>query len=306
MGRRLRFFPDRPLVEVTSRTVQGRFLLKPSPGLREIFVGILARAAALCDVEVHAFVCLSNHWHGLVTPKDARELARFCCYVNTNLSKEAGRLHRWRGPLLERRYQAIPVTNEEDAQTGRLRYLLSHSAKEGLVAKVSEWPGAHCAGALATGEPCAGVWFDRHQEWLARKRGEERTADAFATYHQLTLAPLPSWRHLPPAEIQRRAAEMIADIEHQAAERHRAEGGRPLGKPGILRQDPHDHPATIARSSAPLVHAASRRARIELRAAYFSFLAAFRIAAQRLRSGCRDVVFPNGCFPPPLPFCRSG
>jgi hypothetical protein len=52
VGRRLRFFPDRPLVEVTARTLQGRFLLKPSPGLREIFVGILARAAALCDVEV--------------------------------------------------------------------------------------------------------------------------------------------------------------------------------------------------------------------------------------------------------------
>ena len=47
VARRLRYFPDRPLVEVTTRTLQGRFLLRPSPGLREIFVGILARAAAL-------------------------------------------------------------------------------------------------------------------------------------------------------------------------------------------------------------------------------------------------------------------
>ena len=306
VGRRLRFFPDRQLVEVTTRTLQGRFLLKPSPGLREIFVGILARAAALCDVEVHAFVCLSNHWHALVTPKDARELARFCCYVNTNLSKEAGRLHRWHGPLLQRRYQAIAVSTEEEAQVSRLRYLLAHGCKEGLVARLSDWPGAHCAEALSTGKVCDGIWFDRHQEWLAKLSGDESPRDGFATFHQLVLAPLPCWKRLAPQAIQKRVTDLIADIEQQAAARHRGEGGRPLGKAGILRQDPHDRPSKSDRSPAPLVHAASKRARIEIRAAYFSFLAAFRIAAHRLRSGCREVVFPAGCFPPPLPFCRSG
>jgi hypothetical protein len=306
MGRRLRFFPDRPLVEITVRTLQGRFLLKPSPGLRDIFVGILARAAKLCDVEVHAFVCLSNHWHALVTPKDARELARFCCYVNTNLSKEAGRLHDWRGPLLQRRYQAIPVSYEDRAQVGRLRYLLAHGCKEGLVAKLSDWPGAHCAHALITGEACTGLWFDRHREWLARVHGEALPLDGLVSHHQLALAPLPCWRHLPAEEIQRRAAEMIADIEREAAARHRAEGGKPLGVAGILRQNSHDQPVRSERSPAVLVHAASKRVRRATRLAYSSFVAAFYAAATRLRSGCRDVVFPDGCFPPSLPFCRSG
>ncbi len=306
MSRRLRFITDGPLVEVTARTLQGRFLLKPSPGLREIFVGILARAAEHHAVEVHAFVVLSSHLHILASPRDARELAAFMCYVLTNLSKEAGRLHRWRGPLFQRRYQAIPISNEEVAQTNRLRYILSHGCKEGLVAKVSQWPGAHCAESLATGKPSVGVWFDRHQEWLARVREEDAAPDAFVTHHQLALAPLPCWRHLPPQAFQQRIAEMIAAIEHEAAARHRAEGGKPLGVAGILRQDPHHHPPKLDRSPAVLVHAASKRARLELRAAYFSFLAAFRAAAERLRSGRHDVVFPRGCFPPPLPFCRSG
>lgn len=306
MARRLRHFPDRPLVEVTTRTLQGRFLLRPSPGLREIFVGILARAAALYDVKVHAFVCLSNHWHALLTPKDARELARFCCYVNTNLSKEAGRLHRWRGPLLQRRYQAIPVSTEEEAQVGRLRYLLAHGCKEGLVGKLRDWPGAHCADALATGTPCAGVWIDRHQEWLARVRGEDQPLSSFTTHHQLALAPLPCWRELPALELQRRIAVMVAEIESEAAARHRTKGGRPLGRAGILRQDPHDRPAASSRSPAPFVHAASKRARREIRIVYYIFVAAFRAAAERLKRGCKEVAFPEGCFPPPLPFCRSG
>lgn len=75
-------------------------------------------------------------------PADAHQLAAFCCYLNTNLSKEAGRLHGWRGPLLQRRYPAIVVSNEVEAQTGRLRYILSHGSKEGLVAELRQWPGA--------------------------------------------------------------------------------------------------------------------------------------------------------------------
>lgn len=284
----------------------GRFLLKPSPGLREIFIGILARAAARYDVEVHAFVCLSNHWHALLTPKDARELAAFCCYVNTNLSKEAGRLHRWRGPLLERRYQAIPVSTEEEAQVGRLRYLLAHGCKEGLVAKLRDWPGAHCAQALATGGACRGIWIERHQQWLARSRGHLASPDMFAVPQELVLTPLPCWQHLPREVIQQRIAAMIVDIEREAGARQRSEGGKPLGRSGILCQDPQDRPAYTSRSPAPMVHAASKRARQAIRIVYYLFVAAFRAAAERLRSGCRDAAFPPGCFPPPLPFCRSG
>jgi hypothetical protein len=39
-----------------------------------------------------------------------------------------------------------------------------------------------------------------------------------------------------------------------------------------------------------------------LRAAYAEFLAAFRRAAERLKKGQLNVRFPQGSFPPPLPF----
>jgi len=39
-----------------------------------------------------------------------------------------------------------------------------------------------------------------------------------------------------------------------------------------------------------------------LRAAYGEFVDAFRRAAERLKSGDRSVQFPQGSFPPPLPF----
>ena len=60
MARKLRFVPPGAVVEITVRTVQSRFLLKPGAGWRETFVGALARARELYRVDVHDFVCASN------------------------------------------------------------------------------------------------------------------------------------------------------------------------------------------------------------------------------------------------------
>jgi hypothetical protein len=55
MSRRLRFIPDRgALVEVTSRALHSRFLLRPGPSLNPIVLGALARSQQLYPVRVCA------------------------------------------------------------------------------------------------------------------------------------------------------------------------------------------------------------------------------------------------------------
>ncbi len=61
-------------------------------------------------------------------------------------------------------------------------------------------------------------------------------------------------------------------------------------------------PAKLKKSPAPLFHAASKASRQGPRAADGLFLVAFREAAERLKAGDRLARFPNGCFPPALPF----
>ena len=58
-------------------------------------------------------------------------------YFNSNLAREAGRLVDWREKFWSRRYRAIVVSGEEGAQRERLKYVLSHGAKEGLVIRGS-------------------------------------------------------------------------------------------------------------------------------------------------------------------------
>ena len=85
-------------------------------------------------------------------------MSEFMCYLNSNLAREVGRLADWKEKFWGRRYQSIVVSDEEEAQISRLRYILAHGAKEGLVGSPLQWPGAHAAPALVTGDPLVGVW----------------------------------------------------------------------------------------------------------------------------------------------------
>lgn len=305
MARDLRFVPPGSLVEVTTRTVQGRFLLRPSRDLNEAVLGILARAARRYDVQVCAFVFLSNHAHLLVRPRDAEQLALFMSYLNGNLAKEAGRLHAWREKFWGRRYRAIVVSDEEPAQVARLQYLLSQGCKERLVRSPKDWPGASSTEALLDGKPIRGIWFDRTQEFEARRRGERPGKYAFAREEKIELVALPSWEHVSGREIQERIAGMVRRIETETRKALRESNVTVLGRRRILRQNPHDHPSQSSRSPAPRFHAATREARKLLELAYYSFKLAYQQAVEDLLSGLRTPKFPPGSFPPRLPFARG-
>ena len=303
MARKLRFIPEGgALVEVTCRTVHGRLLLKPTEELRPIVIGILARAQRLYPVELHAFVFLSNHYHLLLSVDSAYQLAQFMNYLNSNLAREVGRLHDRKEKFWGRRYQAIVVSEEEAAQMERLRYILSHGCKEGLVARPQEWPGTHSVKALVTGQPLHGLWFDRTEEYAARTRRERFERLKYATPETIRLEPLPCWRHLSRNKHRRQIGELITQIETETAGRHAREGTKPLGVAAILALHPHDRPRKLKKAWAPAFHAATKAARKELAEAYRWFVGAYRDAAEKLRKGDLSACFPEGSFPPRLPF----
>ncbi len=303
MSRQLRFLPTpSALVEVTCRALQSRFLFRPGPTLDAIILGALARSQRRYAVRIIAFFFASNHFHLILEVDDARQLSRFMNHFNSKIAREIGRLTGWREKIFGRRYQAIPISDEPEAQIARLRYVLSHGCKENLVERLQDWPGVHCVEALTTGKTLEGWWFDRTQEYLARRRGEAHGYYQYATRESVELSPLPCWKDLPPEKRQQLASALAAEIEAEAAESRERSGVQALGPAAILAQNPESRPLKTKRSPAPAVHAVRRAVRRELRNAYFLFVAAYRSAAEKLRAGQRDAQFPTGCFPPPLPF----
>jgi REP element-mobilizing transposase RayT len=303
MSRRLRFIPEEgALVEVTCRALHSRLLFRPSLTLNEIILGALARAKRRYGVRVCFFAFVSNHFHLLLEVDDAQQLSRFMGHFNSKLAREVGRLTGWKQKIFGRRYQAIVVSSEEAAQIERLRYGLAHGCKEDLVERPRDWPGVHAVRALVEGEALEGLWFDRTQEYAARRRGEDFSRLQYATREILTLDPLPCWKGLTQEQRQRRAAALVEDIEAEAAARRKKNGVKPPGPAAILTQDPHRQPARSKKSPAPAFHAASQAVRHGLREAYSLFVAAYREAAEKLRAGNRNARFPLGSFPPALPF----
>jgi len=298
------------LFEITTRTLHGRYLLRPSDELNEIIVGVLGRARSLYPVDLVGAVFLSNHYHLLVRVPDAERMGNFMWYFNGNLAREVARLHGWREKIWSRRYQAILVSEEEKAQVGRLKYLLSNGAKENLVPRPQDWPGVHCAEALVTGEPLRGRWFDRTKEYYARLRREKCDALTRGEEVILPFAPLPCWSHLPEGEYRQRVVDLLVEIEEEIAEDRREKKivmrSRRQCIRSIRSQDPHFAPAEPKRSPAPLVHAASQKVRERMIDTYRGFVAEFRAAAEELRAGNRNARFPVGSFPPGLPFVRAG
>lgn len=294
----MRFIPPGgALVEVTTRTIQGRFLLKPGPHLNSIILGILGRAQRKYNVTLHAVVFLSNHYHLLAHVDSAVQLSRFMAYLNANLAKEVARIHHWKDRVWARRYQAVVISDEPQAQIGRLRYILSHGCKEGLVARPQDWPGVHSVDALLDDKPLQGVWINRTLEHAARQRGEAFKVYEFAEYESVSFEPLPCWKHLDRSALRRNIAEILTEV----SQAHK------LVEPNdevLASRHPEDRPKKLKKSPAPLIHAASRTVRRQFLDAYRHFAIAFRQASAKLQTGDLSVVFPEGCFLPSLP--RAG
>ena len=306
MSRRIRFHPPDSLVEVTCRTVQGRLLLQPTGRVADLCRGVLARAARLYPVRIHAFAFLGNHYHLLLTAASAQRLAAFMNYLNSNLAREIGRVVDWREKFWGRRYQAILVSDEEAAQVERLVYLLRHGSKENLVRSPADWPGASAIESLRTGAPIVGRWIDRTGLSRANRRSERLDPRDFASRERLELVPLPCWSHLPREAYRERIAGLVREIERDSDRRIEETGREPLGRARLERQHPHFAPRRVRKSPAPLVHAASRAVREALRDSYRRFADAFRRASAALRRHPRLAevfdLFPAGSFPPPGPF----
>jgi hypothetical protein len=237
------------LVELTFRTNQARFYLRPSPALNLAILGILARALTLYPVSLHAFVFLSNHWHALLTPCDGLALRQFKQYVHANIAKQVQAIHGIKGKIWAPSGSKDIQVLDEDSQLKRLKYLLSHGTKEGLVASPLLWPGLTAARALIGEEELVGYWTDKPRltRLCKKSKGVMPPAHEYIERMTVKLDPLPVHAKLCVHQQRREIRAMLAEIEAEHP-------GPKLGVDAVLAQDPNGAPAEPRQARAPAVH----------------------------------------------------
>jgi REP element-mobilizing transposase RayT len=294
MGWPLRMFEPLEIYFVTVRCFQRRLLMRPSSETNEVLGGVLARAARLNGVEVFVFVFASNHVHLLVRAPRGN-LPRFMQHLLTNISKKVGTLVRWRGRFWERRYSAAPVL-DEIALLERIRYILAHGPKEGLVRTCSEWPGLSSVPMMLDGKPRRFRWFNWTRQGKAKRPGEGRGRfdEKWAEIETLELTPLPLQSLQTREAFRRFVRDATQAIEAQAAQLH----SRFLGRDGVLRQNPHRRSRPKTRTKRPLCHTSVPALLREYRERYRAYASAFWQASVRWVHGQFDARFPDGAHRP--------
>jgi hypothetical protein len=205
-------------------------------------------------------------------------------YVNGNIAREIGRLHRWAGPFWGRRARPIPCLDDH-ATIDRLRYCIAQGTKEGLVPSPLLWPGASSTNALLDNMIVTGEWVDRDKLRPARRAAERKqTAVSEADHtHNISfqLTPLPCWSKLDHRELHAKHQALVDEIVNDTKE---ARGQLPfLGVSVVLGAEPHDAPRESARSPAPLCHATTEAIRSQFRRGYALFKDVYRKAAALAR-----------------------
>ena len=290
------------IAEVTTRTVQGRFLLKPTPRHRSLILGVLGRAQERYGFQLYGYAFLSNHYSLLLGVRDPQHLATVMGYINSNIARELGRKEHsnWRDKFWSRRHRAILILSEEDL-VERLRYLLANGTKEHLVTKPQRWPGAHCAQALCSGTTDRGVWIDRTE--FRRRRGASATGDHISEFevsrwYKVELSPLPQWAKLSPADQQAQVRALCHHISRTAAEERQRSGIAVLGLKRLMRYSPHHRPDRISKSPAPQVHAREPSLKRWFQRSYRLFLASYMDAYRAMVLSLEHYAFPQGGHAP--------
>lgn len=205
MGYRLRY-QSKPWAthHVVSRCIQGYCLLKPTPEVLNRIAGVLGRALHMYSgqVELHAYVFLSNHFHLLISSETATSLSEFMKYLKSNLTRELNDVHNRSGSMWQRRYSSEEILDAE-SYDGLFKYLTEHSVKEGLVDHPREWSGLHSYHQLIEGRDVQGDWLDRTALREAQRSGSTRgqvTEEKFTTTYPIKITRPPQWAGMSEGE----------------------------------------------------------------------------------------------------------
>jgi putative transposase len=267
---------------VTRRCSQRQFLLRPSRIVNAIFLYVLAVAARRFGIDIHAYCVLSNHFHLVLTDRDAR-LPAFHQFLDALVARATNAsLGRWESFWAPNSYSAVTLATPRDI-VDKVAYVLANPVAAGLVRFGRLWPGlwsdpAHVGGPAITVERPK-HFFDPNGSLPEHATIELTTPPGFAS-----------------ADVFRAlVSSALAAREANAA---RECSGTFVGVVGVLAQKPTRRPAgrEPRRVLNPRIAARDKWKRIECIGRLREFLDAYRAAWARWCADDRDVRFPAGTY----------
>ena len=263
--------------EVTVNCARKQFRLRPDEDRTQCLGYFLGKALKACPgIRLLCVSQMSNHFH-LVLRDDDSELSKFMCLYLGPLAKYINGLDETTGPVFERRFAGIRAI-DGSAVLDRIAYAAVNPVDAGLVERMEDWPGLI-------------AWPGQKQDRTFALRRCHTSMQHQTDSYELTIA-----RDLLTAQD---LEWLEADIQRRLDDCAEARDGLPvLGADAVRALDPFDAPSRSKRSPMPICHASCLEGWWNYVQEWRLFVAAYRVASQRFRSGNWNVQFPDFSFRP--------
>ncbi len=278
MTRPRRVLPDKTYL-VTRRCSERRFFLRPDREVTRIFEYLLAIACERFEIDLHAYMVVSNHYHLVLTDR-LGNLPDFEQYLNSLLARSINCFRgRWESFWDPDSFSGVELVDSE-SRLERVVYTLMNPVDANLVTRVEHWEGA-CSLRMRFG---VGVPVSRPDEFFSEDMPETGT---------LKVVPPPGLEEFSPELLQRLINERI-----RKAEGARDRSQKVLGMHRVRTQHWNSSPDTLEprRGLNPRIAAQSHQARVEALTTLREWLSSYYAALAHFRAGDRDVQFPRGTY----------
>jgi putative transposase len=271
-----RVLPNRTYL-ITRRCSERRFFLRPDPLINQIFEYLLAIACERHGILLHGFVCMSNHYHLVITDCNGR-LPAFQQHLNSLLARAVNCARgRWEAFWSRDSYNAVELLEPHDV-LDKLAYTLLNPVRAGLVGRAAAWEGATSA-----------------KLRFGTRRLVTRPTDFFSEDmpDQASLELIAPHLH-DEFGLDEQLAARVEAVEREV----RKTGSRPMGMTAVLRQPWNDSPATRAPRRGLVPRLASRCAAVRIAAIVElqHWVKLYRSAMACFKEGEREVGWPPGTY----------
>ncbi len=261
------------------------FLLKPRPIVEQAFLYVCAVAAEKYNVQIHATIVMSNHWHALLSDPQGN-LPSFYKYVHMYTSKILNtEVARFENMWSSEKTSVVTLAEDIDI-IDKLCYLMANPVAGQLVQRGQDWPGLRR------------MWQDKNDTvTIVRPKKFYRDTGEMPAEVTLTFTRPPVLFKLGDAAASKEFGRLVRQREKQERKRIANKKGRYMGVRAVLKQRLTATPNTYAEKFgiSPRVGALNKWARIETLLRLKSWYEEYQEAYTSWRKG-EDAEFPYGTY----------
>ena len=288
---------------ITTRSRNSRLWFINNPKLEERILAYIAKYTSKYHVKLYALAVEGNHIHLLAKfPLSNRSI--FMRDLNSIISKLVPKYTKkyLGGTFWARRYSQEFIPDHKDDIEDRFFYTVLQPVQDGLVSKISDYPGYNCFNDAVSGISRKYKTINWTNYQKAKRKDLKVSIKDFEETHTLTFSRIDGYENLSQREYKKLMHTKLEERRVIADKERSKENKTYLGVELLKQIEPGSLPKSTKSSTRhtkrPRVLSVCPLRRQEVLGFYFDCYNKFKQASHKLRNGIIDAIFPQGMFKP--------